>query len=372
MGPRAPLPAHNHGRPAIAPAPGNPGAEPPAAAAYLISPEEVSPGWVMLYAGTFVLQAFCASARAFVTYPLLWVAFTILHLSKSPLHDLVLLIAYGPLGLSLATLVLPLGGWCWQQRSGARAPSEREQMIYDEAIKELTTHDPTQRPPRRWCVIDEPTTNAAVYADTLMVTRGLLESAYLTPVIAHELGHLNSSDARLTAALTRLSTPPRRQLRNRLMRAIAFIATGAAAVWATRLPWAAYWREREYEADTYAAQLGQAQPLAMFLDTEALDTDLPSRSPGCMTTATRRQSTGSTASSTSEQPEGQANERTGNNPNTPHPLQTHTTKHKWRSHHRAATTRTRNPPHHRPQRHRAGHTPADQALRTATRCQGHR
>ncbi len=275
MGPRAPLPAHNHGRPAIAPAPGNPGAEPPAAAAYLISPEEVSPGWVMLYAGTFVLQAFCASARAFVTYPLLWVAFTILHLSKSPLHDLVLLIAYGPLGLSLATLVLPLGGWCWQQRSGARAPSEREQMIYDEAIKELTTHDPTQRPPRRWCVIDEPTTNAAVYADTLMVTRGLLESAYLTPVIAHELGHLNSSDARLTAALTRLSTPPRRQLRNRLMRAIAFIATGAAAVWATRLPWAAYWREREYEADTYAAQLGQAQPLAMFLDTEALEHDLP-------------------------------------------------------------------------------------------------
>jgi Zn-dependent protease with chaperone function len=229
---------------------------------------------VLLYAGTFVLQVLCAGFRGFVTYPALWLAFTILGWPKAPLHDIAFLVAYGPLALSVATLALPLGGWWWQQRSGARAPSEREWLIYQDVLTELARADPGLRPPRRWCVVDDPYVNASVYADTLMVTRGLLESAYLAPVIAHELGHLNSSDARLTAAIHRLTTPPRGRLRQPL-RAIAFIATGAAAMWATRVPWAAYWRSREYDADSYAARLGQAQPLSLFLDTEALEHDLP-------------------------------------------------------------------------------------------------
>jgi Zn-dependent protease with chaperone function len=241
---------------------------------HLISRREVSPSWLLLYAATFALQALCAGFRAFVAYPTLWVAFTILGWPKAALHPLVLLIAYGPLALSLATLILPAGGWWWQQRIGARAPSERERLIYEEALRELTDQNPSLRPPRRWCVEDEPTPNAAVYADTLMLTRGLLESAYLTPVMAHELGHLNSSDGRLTAALLRMTTPPRHAVRKPL-HTIAFITTGAIATWATRIPWSAYWRTREYAADTYAASLGQAQPLSMFLDTEALEHDLP-------------------------------------------------------------------------------------------------
>ncbi|HEY3759150.1 MAG TPA: M48 family metalloprotease [Solirubrobacteraceae bacterium] len=239
----------------------------------LITRAELSPSWLLPYAVTFALQAMCAGFRAFVAYPVLWLAFTLLHWPKSPLHLIVLAIAYGPLALSLATLILPAGGWLWQQRIGARTPSQREQAIFAQAFAELRNCDPTLRPPPRWCVQDAAEPNAAVYADTLMLTRGLLESSYLTAVLAHELGHLNTSDARLTAVLVRMTTPPRTQLRKPL-RTIALVATGAATAWATRVPWAAYWRTREYAADAYAARLGQSQPLALFLDAEALEHDL--------------------------------------------------------------------------------------------------
>jgi hypothetical protein len=35
----------------------------PATGAYVISAQEISPGWVLLYAGTFALQAVCAAIR---------------------------------------------------------------------------------------------------------------------------------------------------------------------------------------------------------------------------------------------------------------------------------------------------------------------
>jgi Zn-dependent protease with chaperone function len=107
-----------------------------------------------------------------------------------------------------------------------------------------------------------------------MLTRGLLESGYLDGVLAHELGHLNSSDARLAAALTRLTTPPRARTR-RGLRTISLLATGGLALWVTRAPWGVYWRAREHQADHYAAALGQAAPLARYLETNALDGDLP-------------------------------------------------------------------------------------------------
>ena len=50
---------------------------------------------------------------------------------------------------------------------------------------------------------------------------------------------------------------------------------GPSASGSPRSPWAAYWRAREFEADKYAAGLGQSQELARFLDTNALVHDLP-------------------------------------------------------------------------------------------------
>lgn len=246
----------------------------PARSAYVISPREIAPGWVLLYVVTFAVQFICAFVRGLVSVAVLLVLFAILGWSSRPVDALVSLIAYGPLLLSLATLILPIGGWLWQQQSGGRSPSERERLIYEDAIAVLTQADPELRPPQRWFVLDEHYLNAAAYANTLMVTRGLLESGFLEPVLAHELGHLNSSDSRLTAALHRMTTPPRRRMGFPLA-GLSFVATGALGVWLTRSPWAAYWRSREFAADQYAAKLGQGQALARFLDTNALANDLP-------------------------------------------------------------------------------------------------
>ncbi len=242
--------------------------------AHLIRTQELAPGWVILYAVTFALALLCGAIRATLAHPVLWVVFKLIGEPTSPAHDLALVVGYGPLALSLATLILPLGGWWWEQRSGARSPSERERLAFADALVTLRHADPDLRPPRRWFVRDVHDLNASVYADTLMLTRGLLDSGYLEAVLAHELGHLNSSDARLTAALHRLTTPPRRRLR-RGLRTISLLATGGLALWVTRAPWGAYWRAREHHADQYAAQLGQAAGLARFLETNALDGDLP-------------------------------------------------------------------------------------------------
>jgi Zn-dependent protease with chaperone function len=246
----------------------------PSLSAYLIDVRELAPAWLLLYAVTFAIQVVLAPLRGAVAYGLLWLTLTILGRSTAWVHLLGWLAGYGPLILSLATLALPLGGWLWQQQSGGRTPSERERLIYEDALAVLAQADPKLRPPRRWFVLDAPTINAAAYFDTLMVTRGLLESGDLEPVLAHELGHLNSSDARLTAALHRLTTQPRSRLRFPLG-TLGFLVSGAAGAWLMRLPWATYWRAREFQADRYAARLGQGEALARFLEQHALEYDLP-------------------------------------------------------------------------------------------------
>ena len=241
---------------------------------YVISPKELSPGWVMLYTATFALQLPCAAIRGFVVYPILWTACKLIGLPTGQLDLIASIIAYGPLALSLATLILPLDGWWWEQQAGGRPPSQRERLIYDDAITQLKHADPYLREPRRWFLIDKEEESAAAYADTLMVSRGLLDSGYLEAVLAHELGHLNSSDGRLTAALYRLTTPPRGHV-HRGLKTISFLASGAAGMWPLRAAWGAYWRGREHHADNYAAKLGQAENLGDFLDQRRALIDLP-------------------------------------------------------------------------------------------------
>ena len=59
------------------------------------------------------------------------------------------------------------------------------------------------------------------------------------------------------------------------MRTFGLIVSGGLGAWLMRTPWAAYWRTREFAADQYAASLGQGEALARFLDTNALEHDLP-------------------------------------------------------------------------------------------------
>jgi Zn-dependent protease with chaperone function len=241
--------------------------------AYFISPDDLDPRWGLLYLATLILEAGCGYARYWVTEKVIWLPNHIEHWGL-PIHNIAILIGFGPLALSLATLALPLGGWIWEQQSGARSPSQREQLVFDEAFAELSKHKPSLRPPRRWCILEDPELNAAAYADTLMVNRGLLESPFFPAVLGHELGHLNTSDSRLTAALCRMTTPPRRRFGFPL-KTVGTILNGQAGMAIVSRPWAMYWRARELKADTYSHELGQKAALQTFLDTHVLDGDLP-------------------------------------------------------------------------------------------------
>jgi Zn-dependent protease with chaperone function len=231
-------------------------------------------GWIPLYVITWVLQWFLAAGfRYLAALAVFWPIDAIFGLGL-PIHYLAILVGFAPLVISLATLLLPLGGWWFQQQEGGREPSERERAVFELAFAELERADPDLRAPRRWFVLDTDVPNACAYADTLMLTRGLLDSPSLPAVLAHELSHLNTSDARVTAALYRITTPPRQPLEFPL-KAIAYLLSGRFAMALVQRPWAMYWRGREKVADSYAAKLGQGPALAGYLDTYALDGDLP-------------------------------------------------------------------------------------------------
>src|ERR1035438_1235953 len=121
-------------------------------------------------------------------------------------HVGLLYVAFIPTLWSMLALLRPLGGaWWWRTRAGGREPSSREQLAYDDAVELLQASSDEFLPlPKRWFVLDNPQPDAAACADTLMLSRGLLETDHLPAVLAHELGHLSSSDGRLTAAINRL------------------------------------------------------------------------------------------------------------------------------------------------------------------------
>jgi Zn-dependent protease with chaperone function len=175
-------------------------------------------------------------------------------------------LAFGSLGWSVTALVHPLAsGRFWQAQTGGRAPSQREREIVEDAFSEIHAADPAVRVPRAWFVLDEWAFNAAIFGDTMMVTTALLDDPALTAVIAHELGHLNSPDGYVVAALTRLGTPARLlipvcdHLGERggcLLVPLAGVMGLASGNWGLRLAsplWDVWWRAREFKADAYAA-----------------------------------------------------------------------------------------------------------------------
>ena len=105
-------------------------------------------------------------------------------------------------------------------------------------------------------------------------------------MIAHELGHLNSTDSYLSVALGRLTWPAAcfARLANRsegggCLTGLFFLAgqvcSGLIVVPLTRPLWSAWFRRREFVADEYAAKLGFADELADALARHALEDDRP-------------------------------------------------------------------------------------------------
>jgi Zn-dependent protease with chaperone function len=256
-----------------------------------------------LYAATLVAEVPVIFTRMLLTFAAL--AVFLLIEGKSPLGaESLVELALIPTGWSIFALVTPRGGgWWWLNNMGGRDPSEREQAAYQDALQLLQANaDVPLRLPSLWFVVDEPQPDAAVCGDTLMLSRGLLENEYLSAVLAHELGHLATSDGKLTAAINRLIINPLPKTREKKQREGNLIVLGGsrllltvtlfgATLWLARFvvrfargglglrflapTWGSYWREREYIADQYAASLGQADGLADFLEVHALMHDHP-------------------------------------------------------------------------------------------------
>jgi len=246
--------------------------------------------WMLLYAVTAVVQAMFGVARLLLFFFPVEAALALSgHKADGHTRDLILyVIAFGPIVWSLTALVYPFGaGRYWQAASGGRAPSERERQVVDTAIAELQACDLTVRAPGSWFVIDDGELNAAALGDTMMVTTGLLHDRSLTAVVAHELGHLNSTDGHLTVALGRLAIPA--SIFMRVNDALAgaggcftglFLFAGQffcglLGLIVVRPLWDAWFRAREFKADAYAARLGLARELADALEHDGLQDDRP-------------------------------------------------------------------------------------------------
>lgn len=285
-------------------------------------------GAIAMYALTLIGEVPVIVARFLVTTMI--VAIVMVIQGNTRVSPDVALLALAPTMWSALALVVPLGsGWWWRVRAGGRNPSSRERQVYEDAVELLQAHSQTPLPlPLSWFVIDTPHPDAAVVGGTLMLSRGLLETDHVPAVLAHELGHLATSDGRLTAALNRLvictnpfahgqlahstrgedreSAGPRRPRDHWIARTreahkrfagtsdpniepmidlaygmlkvmfyISLFAKGGLGLWLTRPAWGRYWRAREYRADRYAASLGQADELADFLEVHALIHDHP-------------------------------------------------------------------------------------------------
>jgi Zn-dependent protease with chaperone function len=264
-------------------------------------------GALALYVLTAALELPAILARCAAIYVTAAIALKLTGHTTGPAAEWAKL-AVAPTLWSAAALVNPAGGgWWWQQRMGGRRPSTREYAAYRAAMEALQAGTTIPLPePGRWFVIDESTPDAAVCGDTLMLTKALLESPHLPAALAHQLGHLQGIDGRLTDALNRLvlggeerpratvgagtgpttgpagpspRTPaqeretPRR--RGSPRRTAVALLRGGLALRLTSIGWGNIWREAEYEADRFAARIGWAEELAAFLEAEAPKHDHP-------------------------------------------------------------------------------------------------
>lgn len=251
-------------------------------------------GW-LLYGLTVLLELAAAWLRWRVSF-----AFFSFFVSDQTSQQLALVVGYAPLIWSaLNVLGLPGGGFATRRALGARVLSQREQNALQAALGQF----PGTTPAPRWVyALDVPEPSAFVIGKALYIGHPLFQSPYLAGVVAHELGHLNSSDGRFVLGLNRLVIPifhrmsvrlagdtlhedklvarsARKEMgcvRSLLTLTFALMGGGIGVRLMTPL-WLRYWRAREYDADRYAATLGQGPLLAEFLElyTQPFDLAIP-------------------------------------------------------------------------------------------------
>jgi Zn-dependent protease with chaperone function len=262
--------------------------------------EGQSPGqhdWVKLYLVALAVLIPTAIFALFTLY-LLTLLITLIangHANETLAEVLPWIVVGSYFAWATLALIHPLGaGRYLAEGIGARHPTTEEADAYRDATSSLPM-EAVKRKPKWLYVLDRHELNAAVVGDVIIINRALLDSEYLAAVIAHELGHVNSMDVRVSCAANRLAslarvTEPWRTGTTEAKRSgqkVGFlwsfamlIVRGCSGGLQARMmapAWASWWRLREYAADDCAAGLGQAEQLANFLDENVLLYDVPIR-----------------------------------------------------------------------------------------------
>lgn len=212
-----------------------------------------------------------------------------------------------PLGRSLFHMGFPYtrsgAGEDERDTLGAREPTRAErQKIIDtlETVRASATIE--MAAPSYWFVMDAPMPDAYTIGSTVYVTSAAIEDSHFAGIVAHELGHVAHKDGDLILALRRFVIPLAyfigvdRQptpagtvmargtgissdvIRNedekifyrfKALQIKLFLAfwTGGLGLFFLGRQWARFWRRRDFLADDYAVQLGQADSLMGILST---------------------------------------------------------------------------------------------------------
>jgi len=243
------------------------------------------PGYA-LYVVTLFCHLLSAFARGVSVYLVLW--FIGLFAPWSiPAEHIGWVVAFGPLVVSLLSLIFPplqwIMGYWWEMDSGGRRPVQDELEAYERALDSIALEDQWFKSPRHWFVAEEDGYNAWVFAHSVCVTRGLLESHEAAPAfISHEYPHLRLGDGRMLCALQFLVLRPIERpkilpLRSLPFRGLEWVASGSAVDWFFALAWDTYWRSREYVSDNYTIRVGQGPAFARSLRHRALPYERPTR-----------------------------------------------------------------------------------------------
>jgi hypothetical protein len=216
-----------------------------------------------------------------------------------------LFLALFPLPWSLAAFVFPSGGGplirsekgvVYERWWLGLGSTVNEKAQIRTALNQLTQHG--VKCPRKWYVTNKETSQPSnVLGTTLYVSR--LSTRYpLTPILAHELGHFNSLDSRLSMARRRLLLLNPLELASLLEGILWFLPATLNLIitliiglflivfWAvfvggigfvlTSGLWSNYLKQRDIAADRYAAKLGQVSALITVLESIIRDEYMPS------------------------------------------------------------------------------------------------
>jgi Zn-dependent protease with chaperone function len=191
-----------------------------------------------------------------------------------------------------------------QEALGAREPTRTEHQKIIDALETIHASAGTQTvaAPSKWLVIDAPVPDAYTIGSTVYLARAAIEDSHLAGIMAHELGHIAHQDGDVVLALRRFIIPLAyfvgidRQpmpagavltrgsniqldvIRNddektfyrfkalQIKLGLAFWCGGLGMFFLGR-QWARFWRARDFLADDYAVQLGQADSLMGILKT---------------------------------------------------------------------------------------------------------